>query len=193
MAGSKMIATHLKALRSLKGKSVAAGWFESARYMPEDGADGAGISVARIARLLEFGGVINHPGGTKYIRDAATSERFLGTRFVKNSFVGDHEVTKAHKIVIPARPFMRLAWQNFSADRSKIQARIARDIFKGKISGDKALAQIGDILEGYIAKSMKNGGWAPNAKSTIRKKGFDKPLIDSGHMFKSITSQVINS
>lgn len=190
--GSAMVTRHLQALRALKGKTVAAGWFESARYMGEIGGD-AGISVARIARLLEFGGVIDHPGGTKYIRDAATSERFLGTRFVKNDFVGDHEVTGPHKIVIPARPFMRLAWHNFSADRAKIQKRIAKDIFSGKLPPEKALAQMGDTLEGYIAKSMKNGGWQPNARSTIRKKGFDKPLIDSGWMFQSISSQVINS
>jgi hypothetical protein len=192
--GSAMIAAHIKALSAMKGKSVEAGWFESARYSASEESDaaGEGIQMARVARMLEYGGVIDHPGGTKYIKDAATSERFLGTRFVKSTFTGDHEVTKPHKIVIPARPFMRLAWANFYADRSKIQKRIARDLISGKISIDKALAQIGDILEGYIAKAMVNGGWQKNAVSTIRKKGFDKPLIHHSHLLQGIESQVTN-
>lgn len=91
---------------------------------------------------------------------------------------------------IPARPFMRGAWLSFSTDRKKIQAKIAKQIIDKKITGDQALGQIGNILEGYIVKSIRDGGWQNNAESTIKKKGFDKPLIDTGHLWKTVTSKV---
>ncbi len=78
----------------------------------------------------------------------------------------------------------------FRSDRKKIQEKIARQIIERKITGDQAMGQIGLILEGYIVKSIRDGGWQGNADSTIKKKGFDKPLIDTGHMWKTVTSKV---
>jgi hypothetical protein len=185
-----MIERHMENLRAMKGRSVEAGWFESARY--DAGPDGKeGRSVAANARLQEYGGTIDHPGGTKYIKDAIVAGRYVGTRFVKNTFQGDHEVTKAHKIVIPARPFMRMAWSMFNARRGAIQKRLATDLVSGKITIDKALGQIGLELEACIVRSIRNGNWTPNAPSTVAKKGFDKPLIESSHMLQSVSSQVI--
>lgn len=183
---SRLIRQHIEALKSVEGKSVEAGWFESAQYEK----DGKQISVARIARVQEHGFTIDHPGGTKYINDAITGGRYVGTRFVSNEFKGEHNVTKAHKIVIPARPFMRNAWGIFVARRRDIQRKIAKDIITGKITAQVGLEQIGMALEGCIKKSIRNGVWTPNAPSTVRKKGFNKPLIDSGHMLQSITSTV---
>lgn len=91
---------------------------------------------------------------------------------------------------IPARPFMRGAWLAFRTDRQKIQYSIAKKIIDKKMTGDQAMGAIGNILEGYIVASIKKGGWQGNAASTIKKKGFDKPLIDTGHMWKTVTSKV---
>lgn len=187
--GSKMIEAHIKALQAIGGKTAEAGWFESARYKSTKPGE-PGIQVAAIARLQNYGGVIDHPGGTKYIRDAATADKFLGTRFVKKDFQGEHEVTQPHQIVIPARPFMQLAWANFSEQRKKIQEKIARDLVSGKITPDKALGQIAEALEGCIAKSIVKGNWQANAKSTIAKKGFDKPLVNTSFMLQSLTNNV---
>lgn len=188
MAGSPMIERHIKNLKAMKGRTVAAGWFETARYPGSD--DKPGLAVARIARLQNFGGTIEHPGGTKYINDAIVKGKFVGTRFVRNDFQGDHEVTQAHKIEIPARPFMQLAWHLFLQRRSIVQKAIASKLVTGEITIEVALAQVGMELENCIAKSIKSGGWQSNAPSTIRKKGFNKPLIDSAHLFQSISSQV---
>lgn len=193
MAGEKkesdMLKRHMKALKQIDGMTVEAGWFESARY-PSTGAGDPGIPVAAIARQNEFGATIEHPGGTKYINDAVESGRFVGTRFVSNSFQGEHKTTAAHQIVIPARPFMRLAWSNFLLQKGPMQKKMAREIFEGKKSPTQCLSDIGLILEGLIAKSIKNGGWTPNAPSTVRKKGFDKPLIDDAIMLQTIASKV---
>lgn len=188
---SAMIESHIKAMQALKGKSVEAGWFESAIYSPPNGGTGAGMPVAAIARILENGATIDHPGGTKYISDAIVKKNFVGTRFVHKNFQGEHKVTQAHKIVIPARPFMALAWSMFSQQRAALQKTIAKKLITGETTPAKALGLIGLALEGCIAKSIKNGNWTPNADSTARKKGFNKPLINSGHMLQLVSSKVI--
>ena len=87
-------------------------------------------------------------------------------------------------------PFMRHAWVTFSKERAALQKRIAKKLIDGEITPEQALGQIGLALEGQIAKSIKSGPWEPNATSTARRKGFNKPLIDSSHMLQSISSKV---
>ncbi|ADF29323.1 RNA polymerase [Pseudomonas phage EPa61] len=186
---SELIAAHLQMLRAMRGRSVSAGWYSTARY-PDKAGGSVGIQVARIARLNEYGGTIDHPGGTRYIRDAIVRGRFVGVRFVRNDFPGETEVTKPHRITIPARPFMRYAWNLFSADRAAIQNRIAMRLARGQITPDQALAQIGLALEGYIARSIRTGPWVANSASTVRRKGFNRPLVDTAHMLQSISSRV---
>ena len=189
---SEMVAAQINALKKLKGMSVEAGWFETNLYTAGKGIPDSqvGVPVARIARIQEFGATIHHPGGTKYITDAIVGDRFVGTRFVHKDFPGEHETTKAHIIVIPARPFMRKAWLDFSNNRKAIQNKIAHQLIEGRIQPAQALGQIGMALEGYIVKSIKNGGWQENAPSTVAKKGFNKPLIDSGQMWQTVSSKV---
>jgi hypothetical protein len=180
---SKMIDKHIAILKATSGKKVEAGWFESDRY--EDGTP-----VAKIARLNEFGGTINHPGGTKYITDAIVKQKFVGSRFVSGSFKGDHKVTGPSVIIIPPRPFMRLASQMFTAESLSIQMKVAAKIISGKISPEQAMHQIGFAMQGCIVKSIKTGGWTPNAASTIAKKGSSIPLIDSAHMWQTVNIKV---
>ncbi len=174
MAGrSKMIDRHLKALQGLEGRKVEAGWFESDRY-PAGGekkenkkkagnSEGnVGMQVAVIARILEFGATIN--------------------RISENG--------KSYQIIIPPRGFMRYAWSNFSKSRQDIQVKIGKNLISGKINADQALGQIGLAIEGHIARSIRNGPWAANSPYTVKVKGFDKPLIDTGHMWKSVSSKV---
>jgi hypothetical protein len=189
MSRSKIIDRQIAALKAASGKKVEAGWFSSDRYGAEEGSL-VGRSVSEVARLNEYGGTILHPGGTKYITDAIVKKRFVGSRFVSNSFQGEHKVTGPHSITIPARPFMRFAAMNFSRDRVKIQKSIAGKLASGKMNSDQALGAIGLVMESYIAKSIKNGPWKPNSASTIAKKGSSKPLIDSAHMLKTVNSKV---
>jgi hypothetical protein len=188
---SKMIARHIAALKTFDGKKVEAGWFETNRYPANDRRQG-GVPVAQVARLLEFGGTIQHPGGTPYIEDAIVGGVPAGARFVHQSdFEGQTlKKTKPHVINIPARPFMRWAASQFMSVRRPIQKKITNNVMNGKITAEQALGQIGMALEGEIVKSIRNGNWAPNAPSTIARKGFDKPLIESSLMWQSVSSKV---
>lgn len=187
--GSQMINRQVAALKAAQGMSVEAGWFSSDRYPAEKG-ESVGRSVAAVARLNEFGGTIQHPGGTKYIDDAIVGGKAVGARFVGPQFVGATSVTAPHTINIPARPFMRLAWTNFKANHTKVYAKLAKSIVGRRTTPEQALAQVGMELENQIAKSIKSGQWVANAPSTISKKGFDKPLIDTAHMLQTVNSKV---
>lgn len=155
-----MLDRHIKALQSMKGLTVEAGWFDSTRYPSEEGAQG--LLVSEVARLNEFGhiAVLNFGHGPV-------------------------------RIEVPARPFMRYAYELFVQDRRTIENNIAKKIFSGKIDARQALGQIGLAMEARIVKSIKNGPWQPNAKYTIRVKGFDKPLIHTSLMWQSVSSQVV--
>ncbi|QDH49636.1 hypothetical protein KYLE_40 [Pantoea phage Kyle] len=91
----------------------------------------------------------------------------------------------------PPRPFMRFAGLLFSADRRRIENNIAKKLFSGKIDADQALAQIGLAMEAKIVDSIKEGEWIGNSYFTIKQKGFDKPLIETGHMWQTVSSKVV--
>ena len=160
MSKSKMLEGHIKALKGLGDKTAQAGWFESARY-PVDKEGNGGESVAYIARILNSGATIK-----KVNEDGVLV------------------------ITIPARPFMRLARFMFMQERKALEKRLSQRIIRGKLDPEQFLNQIGMFLEGKILTAMKEGDWAPNAPWTIRAKGFDQPLVESGHMAQSVTSKV---
>ncbi len=90
----------------------------------------------------------------------------------------------------PPRPFMRYATLLFANDRKRIENNIAKKLISGKITADQALGQIGLAMEAKIVDSIKDGNWQSNAPLTIAKKGFDKPLIETSHMWQTVTSKV---
>jgi len=156
---SEIIKEQVKKLKAMKGYSVSAGWFETARYQAAKGVPQqmVGVPIATIAKINEYGASIQR-GKTK--------------------------------VIIPARPFMRLAAQSIKKKGPDVTRKLARKIVDGKIDIKQALAQLGMFMEGEIVNSIKNGGWVRNAPSTIKKKGFDKPLIDTAQMWQSVSSKV---
>lgn len=201
MGVSKMLQKHIAAIKSIEGKKVEAGWFESNRY--EDGT-----SVAYIASVLEYGAVIEVGARQQTIyrkmdangNFAASGGYFNAndkwvenkTKFVpasKSNYATTHDVA-AYKIVIPPRPFMRKSWKDFEKSYPDLQKKLGKQFLNGEISADGMLNQIGLHLEGLIVESMNNGGWTPNAKSTIARKGFDKPLKHWGTMIQTVTYKI---
>jgi hypothetical protein len=55
------------------------------------------------------------------------------------------------------------------------------------------LNRAGQVAENAARNWFVNpkNGWAPNAPSTIRRKGSDKPGIDTGEMRKALTHLVV--
>ena len=58
------------------------------------------------------------------------------------------------------------------------------------VSAEQVLKDIGIFQKDLIQDKIKEGDFAPNAESTVRKKGSSKPLIDTGRMRQSVNYQI---
>ncbi len=123
-----------------------------------------GISNAALGALLHFGGDINHPGGTGF----------------------GSKSTGPHVIKIPPRPWLDVGVATGEREYAKI---IKESAAKGK-NLSFALEKVGVVAAGKVKEYMIELKTPPNAPSTIRKKGVDNPLIETGQLMQSVTSEV---
>jgi len=85
----------------------------------------------------------------------------------------------------PARPFMKQSFENHEADLKKACEKFNKKLASGG-SAEEALKKLGVFAKGLVQSEIVDGQFAPNAPSTIKKKGSDKPLIDTGTMRQSV-------
>ena len=85
----------------------------------------------------------------------------------------------------PERPFMRQSFENHEAEL-KAGCEAANRVVNSGGSAEQALQQRGTLAKGLVQDEIVNGGFAPNAESTIQKKGSEQPLIDTGTMRQSV-------
>lgn len=91
---------------------------------------------------------------------------------------------------IPARPWFSTVVDARSQDWMRLWTAEFWRIFKNPDSGKTAKhlqKYIAEIMQADIADSIEQGDWVPNAESTIAKKGFDWPLVETGELANSIT------
>lgn len=95
------------------------------------------------------------------------------------------------KAGIPQRPFMRRTMMKHEKEWIEtLKTIVQREIDKDKnINIDKALKKFGEIVKGDIQETILEGGFVKNAPSTIRRKGHDTPLVDTGVMIGSIQAR----
>lgn len=89
---------------------------------------------------------------------------------------------------VPPRPFFR---QTIAAKKKDWSHNVGVGLSKG-LSIKDTLSLVGESAVGDIQETIKEFSDPPNARYTIEKKGFNDPLIDTGHMWKSVTSRVID-
>ncbi len=145
------------------------------------------ITNAQLGAVHEFGADINHPGGTSYgFATKAAADR-NEVRFLKSG-TGYVElgVTGPHQIKIPARPWLLPGVQSGNADYIDIITRAMKD----QIPLARALEQVGVVAASKVQLYMTNLKTPPNAPSTVKKKGSNNPLIDSGALRQSVTFKV---
>ena len=90
----------------------------------------------------------------------------------------------------PARPFFR---RMITAEQKHWAKDVVVLTAQKNGNGAEVLKSMGLAIEGQLQKSINNL-FEPELSENTRKKsaiaGFDKPLIDTGHMLESITSEV---
>lgn len=90
-------------------------------------------------------------------------------------------VDKDGQVMIPARPFMD------TLDLQQDQLfEFSGQALESLGSSREVAEAIGSKAKSMIQDAIRNGDWAPNAPLTVRKKGSDKPLIDTGTMRQGV-------
>jgi len=180
----------LKAYLSTMAKQLAkkdevdVGFLPEATY-PDD------VPVAYIAAIQEYGGTWQIPAHQVEVfrRLKKNGEFARGGRFVKKAqanIVTTHDVAD-YTVTIPPRPFFRtMIAKNSPSWGPALGALLVASNFDSA----KALSQIGDEMAGQLQDSIRDFTDPPNAPSTIRKKGFNKPLIDTGTMLRSVDKAI---
>ena len=172
---------------------IEAGWFENNRYEN-------GISVAEVARVQNYGAVINNPGGQPYIINKKGQIVFVSKSKPNASNLPK---TKPHIISIPPRPFMDNAKQRVQGQEGYIKiAGTIRSVFDKEITIEQAANQLSLWLKGTIQEEITKMNTPPLKASTVaaRKRQYkskkkpaetiSKPLVDTGYMFSSVQSRV---
>lgn len=122
--------------------------------------------------------------GIGFQRDTASEEN--GTDIVDiamwNEFGTEGKYGGEH---IPSRPFMR-----DSVDKHipaiEYMLKSQEDAFLNGASARKVLENVGIFQKDLVQTEIKQGDFVANAEDTIKRKGSDKPLIDTGQMKNSV-------
>lgn len=83
---------------------------------------------------------------------------------------------------IPARSFIR---STIAENKQNIVANLAMN-FQQTHDAKIAAALTSTYVENLIKAKIASGNFTPNAPSTIKKKGKNQPLVDTGRMMNSI-------
>jgi hypothetical protein len=167
-----------------KANTVNVGFLEGATY-PN------GIPVALIAATNEYGGTVTVPAHDVTInRNLKKNGEFANDgKFVKANkanFSTTHHVDE-YTVTIPARPFFRSMIQK---NKGEWPADLGKIIKAANYDSTVALGRLGKHVAEQLQESIRDFSEPGNAKSTIAKKGFDKPLVDSDHMLNTVDSEV---
>lgn len=131
---------------------------------------GKKLANADVARIGFLGGA-TYPNGTPVAMIAAVNE--FGRPPVQ-----------------PPRPYFR---NMIAANKREWPDAIAGLLKANDYDADRALDQAGAAIAGQLRQSIVNLWEPPLAPSTIRRKGFDKPLIDTSMLLNSIDHEVVKS
>lgn len=87
----------------------------------------------------------------------------------------------------PPRPFFR---NMIAAKKGEWPGGIALQLKRNDYDALKALRAVGEAIKGQLVQSIRDTNSPPLAESTIRRKGFSKPLIDTSNMIDSADYEV---
>ena len=146
---------------------------------PEGGTKyGSGIKVAKLAAVMEFGGLIvggKHGGGTFHTGSSGKSR--------KHKWGGTS---------MPARSFMRSTIEEKAAEIEACEMREIRKVIAGEKTPLEAMSAIGSYVVGLIRNKLRSAStWAtPLSAATVAAKGSSTPLRETDLLMHSLSWQV---
>jgi hypothetical protein len=153
------------------------------------------LALASLERKITSGGVlrVGFLEGSRY--PERTNKRFLkavgsdatpsvvpSMPIAQAAFWNEYGTTRA-----PARPFFRTT----IAQQSKTWGdKLSKAIAATNYDGKTALGLLGQSMRDDVENSIAQWSAPPNAPLTVKIKGFDKPLVDSGDMQRAVDYEV---
>lgn len=184
--GGEKLEQRLREIAEKAGKanSVRVGFLEGSTY-PD------GTPVAYIAAVNEYGGTAEVPAHDVTVNRKVKSDGEFAKngRFVKaqeSNFQTTHTV-EAYTIEIPARPYFRNMVQQ---NKGEWGPQLGKIIKAADYDSSVALGRLGSMVRDQLQDSIREFSDPANAKSTVSKKGFNDPLVDSSHMLNSADFEV---
>ena len=105
--------------------------------------------------------------------------------------LNNYGFVNSHGVVVPARPFMDNCISNNQNKWKQDSQYLLSKVLVATLSFENMLNQLKLVLAGDLATEIRNTNTPPNAPSTVKKKGFNKPLVDTGTALATITSEVV--
>ena len=90
---------------------------------------------------------------------------------------------------IPAKPFLERSFQDHR-DRLEAVCDAALQALNQGGTAEASLDRVGQGCVEVIRREIDGGGFGSNAWSTIRAKGFDRPLIETGYLRSSVDYRI---
>lgn len=90
---------------------------------------------------------------------------------------------------IPPRPIIEPVIKKNEKDIDEMMQNVANNVLTNTQTNiNTEMAKVGTFVRDKIKDNFTdpNNGWAPNSEATIKRKGSDKPLIDTGALRNSI-------
>lgn len=91
---------------------------------------------------------------------------------------------------IPERPFLRPGLVSKKDELKTINEANFKQVVNEKMTVGDALVSVGVFAAASVQHFIRNGNFQPLDPRTIERKGSTKPLIDTGNLIQSITSEV---
>lgn len=144
------------------------------------------------------------PEGKRYMKELhelASLEVHIGYQRGEETVVSDDGKSRADlvdiamwnelgTVNIPSRPFMRDSVDKHMDDINHMLTA-QKDALLNGATAREVLETVGLFMQDLMQTEIEQGDFVANAESTIKKKGSDKPLIDTGTMKNSVHYQIV--
>jgi len=91
---------------------------------------------------------------------------------------------------IPARPFMAQAWEANVDRYTRIADAGIAQVLVGRTKVRDVMLRVAVEMSNDIKRSIATGSFAPNAPSTVDRKGSTRPLFDTGAALSAVAFEV---
>ena len=135
--------------------------------------------------FLEMIAMVNNDGTTIHAK---------GNGYLMIPVKDDGEIVsfiKKKSVTIPARHFLERTVSNFDGPRQEYVERKLDDLIDGTASAMSILNGIGELAVKQMRQEIARFKTPKNAPLTIRNKGKDDPLVDTGKLGDSIAYKII--